>query len=116
MGGGRDPNDGANIWLPEGSSHNFNLAPQKGKPVEGRVVADWEQKIGQLYIQGAQELDDEKRKEIYHEVQRLTQDNLPWIPLVVERIMAAVRDRIEGVQYPELGNAQWNIQDLRVQD
>ncbi len=115
MGGGRDPNDGANIWLPEGSSHNFNQPQQAGKkPIEGRVVADWEAEIGRLYIEGAQELDPTKRKEIYFQTQRLTQEYLPWIPMVVERIMAASRDRIEGINYPELGGVLWNIYELRI--
>jgi peptide/nickel transport system substrate-binding protein len=115
MGSGREPNDGSNIWSPDGSSHNFNQPPLPGKPpIEGRVLADWEAEIGRLFIEGAQELDETKRKAIYAKTQQLMQENLPWIPLVVERIMAAVRDRVEGVQYPELGGALWNIQDLYI--
>jgi peptide/nickel transport system substrate-binding protein len=117
MGSGREPNDGSNIWSPDGSSHNFNQPPLPGKPpIEGRVLADWETEIGRLFIEGAQELDETKRKAIYAKTQQLMQENLPWIPLVVERIMAAVRDRVEGVQYPELGGALWNIQDLYIVD
>jgi peptide/nickel transport system substrate-binding protein len=115
MGSSREPNDGANIWSPDGSSHNFNYPNLPGKPpIEGRVVADWEAEIGRLFIEGAQELDETKRKAIYAKVQQLTQENVPWIPLVVERIMAVVRDRVENVQYPELGGALWNIYDLAV--
>ncbi len=117
MGGGREPDDGVNVWSVQGSSHSFNQPPLPGKPpIEGHTVADWEQKISDLYIQGAQELDEAKRKEIYHEVQRIAQEQLPWIPLVVERIMAAVRNRVEPITYPELGGALWNIYDLRVTD
>ncbi|MGA7933122.1 MAG: ABC transporter substrate-binding protein [Kovacikia sp.] len=117
MGSGREPNDGSNIWSLNGSSHNFNQPPLPGKPpIEGRVVADWEAEIARLFIEGAQELDETKRKAIYAKTQQLTQENLPWIPLVVERIMAVVRDRVEGVQYPELGGALWNIQDLFIVD
>lgn len=115
MGSGREPNDGSNIWSPDGSSHNFNLAKAGGKPIEGRVVADWEAEIGRLFIEGAQELDETRRRAIYARTQQLQQENLPWIPLVVERIMAAVRDRVQGVEYPELGGALWNIQELYIE-
>jgi peptide/nickel transport system substrate-binding protein len=117
MGSSREPHGGSNVWLPDGSSHSFNQLPQKGKPpIEGRVVAPWEAKIGQLYIQAAQELDEAKRKELYGQTQILSQEYLPWIPLVNARVMAAVRDRIQPIQYPELGEALWNIHELQIVD
>ncbi|WP_059000592.1 ABC transporter substrate-binding protein [Leptolyngbya sp. NIES-2104] len=117
MGGGREPNDGSNVWLPDGSSHAFNQKPQAGKaPLEGRVVSDWEEEIGQLYIQGAQEFDEAKRKEIYGRVQKITQEQLPWIPLVTERIMGVVQNEVQGVKFPETGGALWNIHELRIKD
>jgi hypothetical protein len=45
-------------------------------PIEGREVPDWEAEISRLYIQGAGELDEAKRKQIYAETQRLTQSIL----------------------------------------
>lgn len=117
MGGGREPNDGANVWSPDGSSHAFNQQPQAGKaPLEGRVVSDWEAEIGRLYIEGAQEFDEAKRKEIYGRVQKITQEQLPWIPLVTERIMGVVQNEVQGVKYPETGGALWNIYELRIKD
>ncbi len=110
-----DPHGGTNIWDPSASSHNFNQPNQPGRPpISGRVVADWEAEIGRLYIQAAQEMNLEKRKELYFETQRLFQEHLPWIPLVTERIMAAVRDRVQPIQYPPSGDAFWNLQDLRI--
>lgn len=116
MGNSREPNSGSNIWSPTGSSHNFNQPSLPSKPIENRVVADWEAEIGRLYIEGAQELDETKRKAIYGKIQQLAHENLPWITLMNARVMAVVRDRVEGVNYPELGGALWNIQDLRVVD
>jgi peptide/nickel transport system substrate-binding protein len=118
MGGAaRDPHGGTNIWDPSASSHNFNQPNQPGKPpIEGRVVADWEAEIGRLYIQASQEMDPQKRKELYFETQRLFQEHLPWIPLVTERIMAAVRDRIQPIEYPQIGEALWNLYSLRAVD
>jgi peptide/nickel transport system substrate-binding protein len=116
-GGGFEPYSGFNIWSTDGGSHTFNQKPKAGgKPLEGRVVTDWEKEIEQLYIKGSQELDEAKRKEIFGKSQQVTQEHVPFIWLVNERIMAAVRDRIQGVQYPELGNPLWNLPELRVTD
>ncbi|MGQ4645888.1 ABC transporter substrate-binding protein [Lyngbya aestuarii] len=113
---GIEPNTGANLWLPDGNSHLFNQQPQAGQPpLQGREVADWEAELGQLYIQAAQELDEAKRKAIYGKTQILTQEYLPLIYLVNTLSLAAVRDRVEGVQYSALGGTNWNIYELQVQ-
>ena len=113
--GGVEPNDGANVWSPEGGLHSFNQKPEKGQPqIEGRKVYPWEEEIGNLYIQGARELDEGKRKEIYAKTQQITQDNLPVIYLINSLATSAVRDRIQGVKYTALGGALWNIHELKL--
>ena len=115
--GGLEPNDGANVWSPEGGLHMFNQKPQAGqKPIEGREVAPWEAEIGKLYIKGARELDEAKRKEIYAETQRITQENLPFIYLVNPLSLSAVRNRFEGIRFSALGGALWNIYEIKVID
>ena len=65
---GQEPNDWANVWLPEAGWHFFNQESQAGQtPIIGRQVADWERKIGNLYIQAASEVDESKRKAMYVE-------------------------------------------------
>ncbi|UIE35987.1 ABC transporter substrate-binding protein [Leptodesmis sichuanensis] len=113
--GGIEPNDGFNIWNPEGGSHLFNQGPQPGSPpIVGRRVSDWEREIGNLYIQGAQELDETKRKAIYAKTQQITQENLPFIYLANQMAMAAIRNRVEGVRYTALGLTYWNIAEQKV--
>jgi peptide/nickel transport system substrate-binding protein len=113
--GGVEPNNGFNVWNPDGGSHYFNLKPQVGRTaIAGREVADWEQRIGDLYIQGAQELDETKRKAIYFETQRLTQDYLPAIHLVNPETMVAVRNHIQGMNYTALGYGYWNIYEQKI--
>ncbi|WP_016875494.1 ABC transporter substrate-binding protein [Chlorogloeopsis fritschii PCC 9212] len=115
--GGVEPNDGANVWSPEGGLHMFNQKPQPGqKPIQGWQVAPWEAQIGELYIKGAQEFDEAKVKQIYAETQRLTQEYLPFIYLVNQYSMAAVRDRFAGIQYSALGGAFWNLHEIKVTD
>ena len=82
----------------------------------GREVSDWEREIGNLYIQGAQEFDEAKRKAIYAETQRISQEYLPYIYLINPIAMAAVRDRIQGVKFSALEGAFWNIYELKVAD
>ena len=109
--GGNEPNDGFNLWSPDGTSHLFN---QPAQGLEERVVADWEAEIGRLYIEAARELDEEKRKLIYAEVQQIVSEKLPVIFLVNPLSMAAVRNKIEGVEYSALGGAFWNMDELKI--
>ncbi len=113
-GGGVEPNGGANSWLTRGGLHTFNLAAQPGEPpLIGWKTDDWEVAIEQLYVKGASELDENKRRAIYAESQRITQENLPYIYLVNPYSMEAVRDRIKGIKYSELGGAFWNVYELK---
>lgn len=115
--GGVEPNGGANVWQPDGTLHSFNQKETPGQePIEGRVIADWEAEIGRLYTQGAQELDEEKRKAIYAQTQILAQEYLPFIYLINPLSLAAVRNDVQGVQYSALGGALWNIHELRIEE
>jgi peptide/nickel transport system substrate-binding protein len=109
--GSNEPNSGFNLWSPDGSSHMFNQ-PVEG--LEGRVIADWEAEIGRLYIEGARELDIEKRKAIYAKVQQLSSENLPLIYLVNPYSLTAVRNRIKGIEYSALGGPFWNLDQLKI--
>lgn len=113
--GGLEPNDGANVWSPDGGLHMFNQKPQAGqKPIEGREVAEWEQKINELYIQGAQEFDEAKLKKIYGETQQLAQEYVPFIHLINPYSLSAVRNRFEGIKFSALGGLFWNIHEIKV--
>lgn len=113
--GGTEPHSGFNIWSPDGGLHSFNQKPQQGQtPIQGREVADWEKKIGDLYIQAARELDEAKRKAIYGETQKLAQEYLPFIHLVNPLALAAVRNNIKGVSYSALGDYRWNVYEFKL--
>lgn len=113
--GGVEPNGGANVWQPDGRSHHFNRAALAGEdPIEGRVVSDWENRIGQLYIEGARTLDEAKRKEIYAETQRITQQYVPFIYLVNPLALSAVRNRVQPIKFSALNGALWNMYELRI--
>ncbi|MBR8837385.1 MAG: ABC transporter substrate-binding protein [Stigonema ocellatum SAG 48.90 = DSM 106950] len=121
MVGNIDPHDGYNVWAVEGSFHVFNQKPAKGQsPIEGWEFANWEKKIEDLYIQGAREFDEAKRKAIYAETQRLAQEYLPFIHLVNGLALVTVRNTIQGVKYtsifPSPGGYIWNIYELKLAD
>lgn len=116
-GAGVEPDGGRNVWSPNGRLHMFNQSPAPGQPpIEGREVTDWETEIGRLYVAGGQELNDDKRKEIYAEIQKLAQAQIPMIYLVNPLSLSAVKNRIEGVRYGALGGALWNIHELKLEN
>ncbi|MCU0551164.1 MAG: ABC transporter substrate-binding protein [Leptolyngbya sp. Prado105] len=116
--GGVEPHGLANLWMTSGGSHSFNLGQQPGQPkIQGYVANDWEKEIDRLFIQGAQELDKEKRKKIYGEFQKLVQEQLPVIHLVNDSAIMAVRNRVQGLKYSGLPSwGLWNIQELKIKE
>lgn len=113
--GGVEPNDGANIWSSKGGLHSFNQGPQPNSPpIENWQIYDWEKEIDRLMIEGARELDEAKRKEIYARFQNIVQEQLPLIYLVNPLSMAAVTNRIQNVEYTALGGAFWNLYELKI--
>jgi peptide/nickel transport system substrate-binding protein len=114
--GGLEPNGLANYWLTSGGSHYFNLKTQPGQPpLQGWQANDWEEKIDQLFIAGARELDPEKRKKIYGEFQKVVQENLPVILLVNDSATMAVRNRVTGMKYSGLPSwGLWNVAELKL--
>lgn len=116
--GSIEPHSGANLWKSTGGSHLFNLGVQPGQePIQNWVVRDWERQIDQLFDAGARELNEEGRKQIYAEFQRIVQEQLPVIHLVQEIAIMAVRDRLQNVQFSSLPSwGLWNIHELKIDD
>jgi peptide/nickel transport system substrate-binding protein len=116
--GGIEPHSAANFWLSSGASHHFNLKTQPGQPpIQGWQATEWEQEIDRLYIAGAQELDDTKRKAIYGQFQRLVQEQLPILLLVNDSALMAVRNTVEGLQYSGLPSwGLWNVYELKTRE
>jgi len=115
-GGGTEPHSGFNIWYTRGSLHQFNQSPQPGEPPsEGWEPSDWELEIDRLFQQGAQELDESKRKEIYGQFQQIVAEQVPFFYLVNSLSLQAVRDRVENIKFSALGGAFWNLYELKTE-
>ena len=114
---GLEPNGGSTVWSVNGSLHAFNQNALAGQePLEGWKTAEWERRISDIYIRAAQEVDEDKRRELYFESQRLTQEYLPFIYLVNPLNMGAVRNTLEGINYSGIVRpfALWNVPELTV--
>ena len=114
--GGNEPHDGINVWLTDGSQHSFNQKPQAGiPPIDGQEFTEWEKEIAQLYIEGARELDFEKRRLIYNKTQQIISEKVPFIYLVNPFSLSAIRNVVQGIQYSALDGGFWNIEKLTIQ-
>ncbi len=115
--GSVEPNDGANYWISSATSHDFNQGPKAGAPpIKNWTVSDWEKDIDRLFVLGAREFDEAKRKQIYAEFQRIVQEQVPVIHLVNGIALSAIRDRVQGVQFSGLDTrgSLWNVYELKV--
>lgn len=113
FGGGIEPHGSFHLWYSQGASHLFNLGPNPGEPpYEGRVISDWEKEIDRLLINGAKEIDENKRRQIYGEFQKIVQSQVPLIYMVTPLAMTAIRDRVQGVEPTLAGGALWNLDEL----
>ncbi|HEY9845372.1 MAG TPA: hypothetical protein V6D03_04175, partial [Candidatus Caenarcaniphilales bacterium] len=113
--GGLEPHGQYTIWDLKGGLHTFNQVPSPTQPpISGQEFAAWEREMARLYTKGAQELDEAKRKAIYAQAQRISQEYLPFIYLVNPLTLAAVRDRVQGIKYSGVGGLFWNIYELKV--
>jgi peptide/nickel transport system substrate-binding protein len=116
-GGGIDPHSGFNIWYSRGNLHTFNQGPQPGQPpLRNWSVHPWELQIDDLLIRGSQEMDEAKRKEIYWQFQALVQEELPFIYLVNNLALEAVRNRVKGIAFSALSGPFWNLPELELVD
>ncbi|NER51099.1 MAG: ABC transporter substrate-binding protein, partial [Symploca sp. SIO1A3] len=84
-------------------------------PSEGWEPSDWELEIDRLFQQGAQELDESKRKEIYGQFQQIVAEQVPFFYLVNSLSLQAVRDRVENIKFSALGGAFWNLYELKTE-
>lgn len=75
---GIEPNNGANFLRSSGNLHIWN--PSQPKP-----ATDWEAEIDRLLDKGAAELNIDKRKGFYWQIQEILHEELPFIGTVRQR-------------------------------
>jgi peptide/nickel transport system substrate-binding protein len=84
-----DPALNVDLWLSSGSAHVWN--PSQAKP-----ATDWERQIDELMNRQVTTLDQEKRKALFDQVQRIVAEELPMIQFAAPKITLAMSTRVTG--------------------
>jgi peptide/nickel transport system substrate-binding protein len=80
----------------------YVLFYSKNRPPEGQNRGYYKNaRVDQLILQGRSTFDRAKRRESYLEIQKILQEDLPYISLYLQHNVAVMRSNIDGyVQYP----------------
>jgi peptide/nickel transport system substrate-binding protein len=105
--GGVEPHFSKNIWHSSGQLHEWY--PRQEKP-----ATEWEARIDWIFDHGVQELDKEKRKELYDEWQMIVSEQLPLIYTVLEESIFAVRNKFGNLYPVPFYGAFHNIEEIYV--
>ncbi len=105
--GGVEPHFGQNVWRSSGGLHLWD--PRQEAPATA-----WEKRADEIYDQGAQELDENKRKILYDEFQRIVAEELPVIYTVLNMDMYAVRNKFGNLKPTVNGGAFHNIEEIYI--
>jgi peptide/nickel transport system substrate-binding protein len=102
--GGPEPNNGRSIWSSSGNLHQWY-------PYQDRPDTPWEAEIDRIFREGAQEMDETKRKAIYGEWQTIASEQLPLIYTIVPEGLVALRNRFGNVK-PSSAGVIWNLEEM----
>ncbi|VAX35389.1 Oligopeptide ABC transporter, periplasmic oligopeptide-binding protein OppA (TC 3.A.1.5.1) [hydrothermal vent metagenome] len=105
--GGIEPHFGKNVWMSSGQLHMWY--PRQEKP-----STDWEKRIDEIFDQGVQELDENKRKVLYDEHQEIVARQLPLIYTVLGSKLTAVRNKFGNLKPSNLGGIFHNIEEIYI--
>ncbi|MFT5170023.1 MAG: peptide/nickel transport system substrate-binding protein, partial [Candidatus Omnitrophota bacterium] len=85
--------------------------PQQEEPATG-----WEARIDEIFSQGVQELNPDKRKELYDEHQFIVSQQLPLIYTVLNSRLYAVRNKFGNLNPTNYGGVFHNLEKLYIKD
>ena len=101
--GGPDPYSGIGFWHTTEDLHLWY-------PNQPRPATKWEAHIDELYVTASQELNHEKRVELYHQAQEIAAENVPVIYTTLSERLSAIRN-VFGNTTPTLYGL-WDIRYL----
>jgi len=107
--GGIEPHFGKNVWNSKGQLHLWY--PQQESP-----ATEWEARMDELFLQGVQELEEEKRRVYYDEFQTIVAKNFPVIYTILDARYSAVRDKFENLQPTNYGGVFHNLDELYLKE
>ena len=103
--GGIEPHFGKNVWHSTGGLHMW--WPSQKKP-----ATEWERRIDEIFDQGVQELDENKRKVLYDEWQVISSKELPLIYTVLNSNLYAIRNKFGNLKPTSFAGALHNIEEI----
>jgi len=105
--GGIEPHFGSNVWQSSGHLHAWY--PKQKEP-----VTEWEAEIDQIFNQGVQELDRDKRKQLYDRWQEIVAEKLPLIYTALPASIFAVRNKFGNLNPTPYGGAFHNLEEIYI--
>ncbi len=107
--GGVEPHFGKNVWASSGQLHMWN-------PKQKTPATVWEKRLDEIYNQGVEELDENKRKILYDEYQVIAAEQLPMIYTVLGANIFAVRNRFGNLKPSAYAGAFHNLEEIYVKE
>lgn len=105
--GGLEPHFGKNVWVSGGQLHFWN-------PGQQQPATAWEKRIDEIFTQGVQILDDQKRKPFYDEWQLIVSRELPLIYTVFDANLSAVRNKFENLKPSNYSGLFHNLEEIYI--
>jgi peptide/nickel transport system substrate-binding protein len=101
-----DPSAELPLWLSRGPMHFWY-------PAQERPSTDWEARIDELMEKQMVELDPDRRKRLYDEVQAILAEQSPMLHLVVPHVCLGVRSRVRNLKpTPFWTPPLWNSEEI----
>lgn len=107
--GGIEPHFGRHIWHSSGQLHFWS-------PKQETPVAAWQFKIDSLFETGSSLWNQQKRKIVYNQWQRIVSEQLPVIPVVHSKRVVAIAKRIKNVNPSIPGGVLHTIEQLYIEE
>ena len=105
--GGVEPHFGKNVWVSSGQLHMWY--PRQKQP-----ATEWERRIDEIFRQGVQELDEDRRKALYDEFQEIVADQVPLIYTVLSAKLTAVRKKFGNLYPSAYAGVFHNIEEIYI--
>jgi peptide/nickel transport system substrate-binding protein len=105
--GNVEPHFGKNVWQSSGYLHMWF-------PGQKTPSAPWEARIDGIFAAGCRELDENKRKALYDEWQRIAADQLPLIYTVLPEQIFCIANKFKNVNPSVTGGLLHNIERLYI--
>ncbi len=108
-----DSNSSSDVFKSDGCLHLFDQreADQRGQ-IMNEDARPFEKRLDEIYAQAQSELDKQKRKELYFEVQKIIYDEAPFIYIASPQFIVGARDNLRNYSPTQLSQAQLGLHNV----